>query len=235
MTRFTTDGSSTAAQFGNGTISSSANSLAWGNDPGATFLDVWSRLATREGFMWRYTPQPYVVGTRTLGTVDYEADPGTDRSNSIIFRQRDGNLLSLTLDDNADPYTASSEVAGLSTLDGGGIAYFTDIATLQSIGAYEDQLLAGTHSDFNSLSHAARNILSNKVKVGSTGNKTATVLRDALTADKFRELDKVTLDWPALGINNASARVLVRQVAEGITTETLTLDQFSWHGREFDV
>jgi len=84
MTRFTADGPSTAAAFANGTITSSTNSLGHGVDPGATFLDVWSSAATRENFYWRYTPTPYVIGTRTLGTVDFAADPGTDYGTTKV-------------------------------------------------------------------------------------------------------------------------------------------------------
>lgn len=227
MTRFTTDGPATTAAFGNGTLSTSTRSLGYGVDPGPTFLEAWSRLATREGWYWRYTPQAYVVGTRTLGTVDYAADPGTDLTNSVIFRRDQGNLVDLQFNNNGDPLAADTALSGQSTLDGGGIGYWRDVGTLGKYGVIQDEALSFTHSDFNSLRRAAYQVNANKIALDTLGAKTAVVLRDPQVADTYRELDKITIHDPEMGLNYQSVRIMARTFTEGQATETLLLDQFS--------
>jgi hypothetical protein len=227
MTRFTTDGPSTAAVFGNGTITTSTRSMQFGVDPGPNFLDAWTKLATRTGWYWRYTPQAYVVGTRTLGTVDFAADPGTDRSNSVIFRRRLGNLLSLRLTANADAFTSGTAAIGQATIDGGGIGFWRDIATMTKYGVLDDQSIAFSSADFPSLRRHAYSITNNKILTGTAAAKTAVVLRDAETVDQWRELDKVLIDDPDLGIYNLSARIIGYTFTEGDVKQTLYLDQFS--------
>lgn len=224
--RFTTDGPSSSAVFGNGTITTTTHSLMWGNDPGPSFLEAWTRLATREGFYWRYTPQAYVLGTRTLGTVDFAADPGTDRTKSVIFDRALGNLLSLEFGNNADVLAADTALSGQSTLDGAGIGYWRDIATVQKYGVIQDEALGYTNSDFNSLRRAAKQLNANKIALDTLGAKTAVVLRDPQVADTYRELDKVTVNDPEMGLINASVRIMARTFTEGSVTETLLLDQF---------
>lgn len=227
FTRFTTDGGSTAAAFGNGSISASSVSLGYGVDPGPTFLETWTRLATRNAGYWRYTPQPYVIGTRTLGTVDFATDPGTDLTSKVIFRRRDGNLAGLEINNNADPLAADTALTGQATPDGGGTSYWRDIATLSKYGVIQDEALSFTHSDFNSLRRASYQVNANKIALDTLGAKTATVLREPSTADTYRELDKATFDDPEMGVNNLACRILARTFTEGATTETLILDQFS--------
>jgi len=232
MTRFSVDGPSSAAMFAKGAFSASVHSLGFGTDPGPTCLDVWTRCATREGWYWRYTPQPYVVGTRTLGTLDFAPDPGTDRSTSSIFKRRLGNLLSLRLSGNADQFSSGTVATSLSSPDGGGLGFWRDIGTMTKYGVIEDQTLALTAGDFNSLRRAAYQITANKVLIGTKGAKTAVVLRDAETVDKWRELDRIVIDDPDLGINNLTARVMGYTFTEGDPRQTMYLDQFgdTWDG-----
>ncbi len=231
LTRFTTDGPSTAAVFGNGSITGSSNSLAFGNDPGPGFLEIWSRLATREGWYWRYTPQPYVVGTRTLGTVDFGASPGTDRSSQVFFNGPGGagapNLFDLALTANSDRYAVDTAISGQPTLDGGGIAHSRNVAAIISRGVIQDETLGWTHSDFNMLRVDVFRIVQNKVSLGPAGAKIAQALRDAETADKWRELDSVTIDDPEMGFVKAKALVLGYDFIEGTGAQSLYLDQYS--------
>ena len=227
FTRFTTDGLSTAAAFGNGSISTSTHSLGFGVDPGPSFLETWTRLATRDGWYWRYTPQPYVVGTRTLGTVDFAPDPGSDLTASVIFRRDAGNLVSLDFNNNADPLSADVALSGQSTPDGGGIAYWRDLGTLGTYGVIQDEAISFTHSDFNTLRRAAKQVNANKIALDTLGAKTAVVLRDPQFADTYRELDKITIHDPEMGCNYQSCRIMARTFTEGNPLETLILDQFS--------
>ncbi len=229
QTRFTTDGPSTAATFGNGTITATTHSLAYGTDPGPTFLETLAKFATRENYYLRYTPKSYVVGARTLGIIDFSIDPGTNHGTdgSVIFSEASGNLISLSLTANGDQFSAGTTTATQSSSDGGGIGFWRDISTLQKYGVIQDQTLALTASDFNTARRAAFSITSNKINIGIAGSKTVQVLRDPQTADNWRELDKVMLHCPSLGINYLVARVISYTFDEGKDTQTLVLDQFS--------
>jgi hypothetical protein len=230
QTRFTPDGPSTASTFGLGSISTATHSMGIGTDPGPTLLEVWTKLATREGWYWRYTPQAYVVGTRTLGTLDFAADPGTDRSTSCIFKRRLGNLLTTRLTANADTFTSGTMTLGVPNLDGAGVAYWRDPATMAKYGVKEDVSLAGAANDFNYLRRHAYHVQANKILIGASGAKSAVVLRDAETTDRWRELDKILIDDPDLGLLNLSARVIGYTFNEDDPKQTVFLDQFadSW-------
>jgi hypothetical protein len=227
MTRFTADGPSTAAAFAPGSITASTNSLGPNTDPGANFLDVWTRAATRDGWYWRYTPQPYVIGVRTLGTVDYAPDPGTDygTSKQVLFSRADGTLTDLSLTENADPFMTGTAAIASSTPDGGGIGYWRDIASMALYGVIEDHTLA-TANDVHNLRRNAYHLVANKIATdANAGSMTATIIR---TTDNsiWRELDRVMIHDPELNVNYRVARVLAYTFDEGDPTQVLTLDQF---------
>lgn len=229
MVRFTDDQNANVALFKSGTIGSPSHSLKFGTDPGPTFLEVWSRCATREGWYWRYTPQAYAVGTRTIGTIDLTTDPGTDRgtNKSVVFSRLDGTLVSLELTANGDQFVAGTTAAGPPGTDGGGLSYWRDIGTMTKYGVIEDQILSVTQPNYTELRRNALNVQNNRLNLSSAGSKTAVVLRDPQTADVWRELDKVMIHDPELGINYLVARVMAYTFDEGQPTQTLTLDQFS--------
>jgi len=226
--RYTLDGGAGAA-FQAGTITTTTTGLGTGSAPGATFLDVISSCATRDNFYWRYTPQPFVSGSRTLGTLDYSADPGTDYGTTqrVVFSEDAGNLVDLQLTDNADPLASSIAVYGPPTLDGGGVATVNDVASLNKYGAIEDRALQAAAPDFGSLRRAAMQIMTQKTLVDTSGAKVAIVLRDPATADVARPLDKVMVHSPRMNMNHQVVRVLADTFDENSATQTLTLDQFS--------
>lgn len=227
MIRYTDDLHPGTAVVKSGTIGSPTHSLPHLSDASPTFLEVWTRVANREGWYWRWTPQPYVLGTRTLGTIDMTTDPGTDRSASIRFSRPDGNLIELQLSANADQFVTGTTAAGPTGTDGGGLAYWRDIGSMTKYGVIEDQVLTVTAPSFNEQRKGALNISNNRVNLSAAGAKTAVVLRDAQTADKWRELDRVTIHDPELGINYQTARVVGYTFDEGHATQTIYLDQFS--------
>ena len=227
--RYALDGATGSSAFQAGTITTTTTGLGTGSAPGATFLDVISSCATRDNFYWRYTPQPFVSGSRTLGTLDYEADPGTDygTTQQVVFSEDAGNLADLQLTDNADPLASSIAVYGPSTPDGGGMATMHDVPSLTTYGAIEDRSLHGIAPDFGSLRRAALQILTQKTQVDTSGAKVAIVTRDPSTADKARPLDKVMVHSPRMNMNHQVVRVLADTFDENSATQTLTLDQFS--------
>jgi len=234
MTRFSADGPSTASVFAPGSITTSTRSLGFGTDPGPCFLDAWSRLATREGWYWRYTPQTFTgrpgtgipVSPRTLGLVDFKPDPGSDLTQSCIFK-RGENLLHLGLSGNADMLMSGTATASVPSLDGGGVSFFRDIATMAKYGVLEDQTQAYAAPDYNTLRCYSNKIVSNKIAVGIGGSKQAVLLRDPASADRWRELDHITIHDPEQNLNYLSARVLAYDFTEGDIRQNVILDQFA--------
>jgi hypothetical protein len=219
----------TASVFIPGSVDSTTQGLSTMIDAGPTFLEVWARAMTRVNFYMRYTPQPYVIGSRILGKVDLKAEPGTDRgtNKSVVFSRTDGTLVDLQLTANADSFVSGSQVAGPPSSSTGGLAYWRDIGTMQKYGMIEDQLLIATATDFTEQRRFGRQATSNRVNISALGSKTVTVLRDPQTADVWRELDRIMIHDPEMGLNYMIARVVGYTFDEGQSTQTLTLDQFS--------
>ena len=226
--RYSDDLNSGTAIFKPGTIGTPAHSLPLYTQVDPTFLEVITRVANRESWYWRYTPQTYVVGTRTIGTIDLTSDPGTDRgtNKSVVFSRLDGSLIDLQLSANADQFVSGTTSSGPPGNDSGGIAYWRDVSTMSKYGVIDDQILAVTVPNHAEMRRMALSVSSNRINLGPSGSKTATILRDPKTADVWRELDKVMIHDPELGINYLVARVMGYTFDEGQGTQTLTLDQF---------
>ena len=229
LVRFSDDQNANLAIFKPGNIGTPLHSLPVFTEPGPTFLEIITRCAVREGWYWRYTPQAYVVGTRTLGTIDFIGDPGTDRGTNqqVVFSSPAGTLLDLQLTANVDQLASGTVLAGTSGADGGGIAIWRDIGTLTKYGVIDDQTLAVPLVPAGELQRTAQQVVSNKVNLSAIGSKTAIVLRDPQTADVWRELDKVMIHDPEVNINYLVARVIGYIFDEGQAEQTLALDQFS--------
>jgi hypothetical protein len=156
-------------------------------------------------------------------------DPGTDRgtNQSVVFSSALGNIVSLKLSANGDQLASGTVLSGIPSKDGGGVGTWTDIATQVKYGVIEDQTLGLTAPTFNEQQHTASQVIANKISLGSAGSKTMTVLREPMTADLWREIDKVMVDVPEVGINRLIARVISYTFDEGQSNQALTLDQFS--------
>jgi len=232
QTRYSDDLNPGTAAFKSGAIGTAAHTLQPSTDPGPTFLELWSRVATREGWYWRYTPTPFVAGSRLLGTVDLTTDPGTDSgtTQTIVFSRNAGNLVSIQLSANADQFASGTTASGVSGTGGGGVAVSRDTNTMTKYGVIDDQTLAVTAPTFSEQRRGASQIMSNKVNLSAAGSKSALVLRDPQTADKWRELDKVMIHDPEMGINYQLVRILGYTFDEGAATQSLILDQY---GAEF--
>jgi hypothetical protein len=114
----------------------------------------------------------------------------------------------------------------VSGTDGGGVSYWRDTNSITKYGFVDDQTLALPAANFSEQRHSSAQIVSNKIALSSAGSKSTLVLRDPQTADKWRELDKVMLHDPELGINYLVARILAYTFNEGQGTQSLILDQF---------
>jgi hypothetical protein len=137
-----------------------------------------------------------------------------------------GNLVDLQLTANTDAFSTGVALIGQPTPDGGGIGVFRDLASIVKYGVVEDAALSMPAGTFNALRRHAFQMISNRIALSSTGAKTAVVLRDAQTADVWRELDKVMIHDPEIGINYLVARIIGYSFDEGMPTQPIILDQF---------
>lgn len=226
--RYTDDGTDVST-FKLGASTSPTHSLPVRSDAGQTFLDMWSRIAVLENWFWRYTPQPFnpSLNGRTLGVVDFLPDPGADLSHSCIFSFDKGNVKDISLNANDDAVVSATSVTSLSGTDGGGVAGWRDIAATLTYGALADQTLFLASPTFAEQTLASRQIVQNKILVGTSGAKTAILIRDADTFGKWRELDIITLDDKDLNLPFLATRILSYTYEEGSIEQTVELDQFS--------
>ena len=225
--RYTKDGPFPSA-FTTGTIGSPSHSLQDSSDPSPTFLEMWSRAAGVESWYWRYTPKPYVAGSRTLGVVDFAADPGTDfgTTKQLVFSRANANLVGLQFAANDEPFASGTAASSSSGTDGNGIAYWSDISTITKYGVLDDQTLAVTAPSFSEQRHNSSLIVGNKVSLGNSVSKSALLLRDPATADAWRELDKVMIDDKEMNVNQLVSRIIGYTFDEGVPTQSVILDQF---------
>jgi hypothetical protein len=227
LVRYSDDLNTGTAAFKLGTAGAPAHSIPDQSDAGPSFLEVLARVATRESWFMRYTPQAYIPGLRTLGTIDLSADPGTDRSSGVILSRSDGTLLALELVDNADAAVASTTAAGPAGAGGGGIAYARSISAMKTYGAIGDQLFSLAAPNFSEQRTAARVVVARKITTDLSGSKTATASAAGWMLGRWRELDRVLIDEPELGIIKQVARILAITFGEGSPFVTIVLDQFS--------
>lgn len=214
----------TTAPFITGATDSPAHSISWLLPLPPTFLDIWSLVATLETWSWRYTPVAMAAGTHpTMGTVDFQVTPGTDRSSSITFTEG-RNLVSLTQQANADTFAADSRYGGAASIDGSGVASSRNIPAMNAYGWLSDNDMSLTATGWSQLQRQGGQVIANKGAPGSS--YTAKVMRDADTADQWRELDYVTVHCPSIGVYNQKLLVLAYTFTEGSAEQQVTLGQY---------
>lgn len=216
--------SHTTAPFITGTTGTSAHSIAWFSILPPTFLDAWGQVATLETWFWRYTPVAMSPGTHpTMGVVDFGLAPGTDRSTSIIFTEG-GNLDSLIQQGNADTFASDSRYGGMATTDGNGVVTSRNIPAMNAYGWLSDNDMSLSVVGWSHLQRQGGLVAANKGAPGSS--YVAKVLRDPQTADKWRELDYVTIHCPSIGVYNKKLLVLAYTFTEGTAEQEITLGQY---------
>lgn len=207
--------------FPPGTISSA--SVLWDNNThlnNQTHLDMMSQAVTTEGWYLRKNPG---AGYRA-DTLDFGAAPGVDRSSQVVFEEGD-NLVDLTTSANADTYAIDTKVASTPSAGSGGFVTYPSIQATGNLALVDTVLNTGMVS-MNALMRYANVVGALKATPGQA--KRAVVIRDAKTADVWRELDYVTVHAPSLGIINQKVLVLGYAFAEGKATMDVVFDQYSY-------
>lgn len=228
MSKFAADGPSTIpGTFVAGTLLTPAFSLITGIETSSSYLELWSRVAIREGARWRYTPRPFVPGVKTIGQLDLTVDPGEDLTTKCIFTRDKGNLKETALTANDDAFATGTQVSGVAGPDGAGRTTWNDIDAMRKYGVLEDATLFVATPSFSEQRKASQQVIANKVLIGPLGSKTVVLIRDPDTVDRWREHSRITIDEPELGIYDQTARVIQYNFKEGSIEQTVTLDEFS--------
>lgn len=209
--------------FNSGILGTSTHKYRVNQTPPATFLDMWTLTATLEGWYWRYTPFPTADGIRWIGNVDFNTSPGTDLSASIVFEEG-RNVVWCRQQGNADLFGSDLQFSGYADPSSGGIHYARNLTAMTTYGWLSGASMSLGVQDYASLQRQGAQVSSNRGTPGAS--YVVEVLRDPATADKFRELDTITLHYPSLGIYNKKLLVLSYTFAEGQPTQTLTLGQY---------
>lgn len=189
-----------------------------------TFLDMWTICATLEGWYWRFNVQtaPNAVAP-WLGSVDIGVAPGTDHSADIVFEEG-RNALWARQQGNADIFGSDLQFNGYADSSSGGIHYGRNIAAMVKYGWLSGVGMSLSVQDYAGLQRQGAQVAANRGTPGAS--YVVQVLRDPATADKFRELDSITLHYPSLGLYNKKLLVVSYTFAEGQATQTLTLGQY---------
>lgn len=186
---------------------------------GQTHLDMIQMAMSMDGFYARKTPG---AGFKA-DTIDYRATPGSDLSSSIRFVEGD-NLEDLEVAPVAEGFSTDVKMNAQPGSDSGGSIVWG------RIGAVGDMVLLDTVTDvgvpgYSLLVGYAQQIQGRKVNPWTA--KIATVIRDAATADKWRELDSVLVDSPTLNVQKQKMLIVGYTFTEGARTQKVYLDQFN--------
>jgi hypothetical protein len=179
-------------------------------------LDLLTAAATIEGYVYRDTPG---VGSDRL---DWGAAVGADLSADVRFEEG-VNLIDVELEPNMEGLATDVELASGATSDAASI-HWLNIPAARRFGILSEQANSLRTGDFTSDVQFAKALSAFR---GTPGlGKTLTVLRDVGTADRWRELDFVTVHAPRMGLPNARVQVLGYEFVEGEEIMTITADQF---------
>jgi hypothetical protein len=214
--------------FGYGTFGTPVHKFRATQSIPPTFLDIWTLAATLEGWYWRLTPVSMVTNAATfynLATVDFNTAAliGTDHSGDIRFVEGD-NLLSIRQQGNADTFGSDLQFNGYADSSSGGVHNARNLTAMLKYGWFSGVSMSLNVQDYVGLYRQGGQASTNRGTPGAS--YVAKVLRDAGTADKFRELDYITIHAPSIGINNLKLLVLAYTFDEGQPTQTLTLGQY---------
>jgi len=184
-------------------------------------LELWNIAANTEGFVWRKNPKAGLYAD----TVDFSATAGADTSGKVRFEEGI-NLVDLQVTANALPLATEVELLGAPGPDNNGSITWHSITAMRTYGVIADSYALPDVADFLSQRSHVQKVGANRAKPGIA--KKITVLRDPDTADKWRELDTVTIHSPRLGVYNQLVTVLGYTFDEGSANQDILGDQLPW-------
>jgi hypothetical protein len=221
-----------------GSYTQSPNSIALGIPPyqaanQETCLDTLHHSATLDGYVLRYTPQALgntplpISGMLSLGTLDYgpTATVTSDLTDTVIFTEG-YDLLSCEIEPNAELFTTTARVAGTPGGDSGGSVDWRNIAAIRKYGFLVETVMGVAFAGFPILALLGKAIVGKRTTLASGTAKTITIIRTADNAERWRELDRISIKAPSLGLNNTTSTVVAYTFTEGSAEQTLTLDQY---------
>jgi hypothetical protein len=165
-----------------------------------------------------------ISGTNpTMGKVDLKAQPGTDRSSQTRFIEGD-NLVGFKATGNADVFGSDLQFNGNTASNSNGVYYARNLGAMAKYGWLSGVGMSLSALEFNAFRLQAQSTVSNMGAPG--GSIMARVVRDAATADVWRELDYVTVHCPTANVEYQKYLVLAYTYTEGSIYQDLTLGQY---------
>src|SRR5262249_52611130 len=152
-------------------------------------------------------------------SLDYAASPGADLSSSVVFEEginvRDAAASSL-----AEVFSTDVRVNGIpNAVDSGGTVTWSKLAAAGDMGLTDTVADLGL-PNFSQMMSYARQLQARKANPQQVTELEVTRTADA--ADKWRELDYVTVHIPTLGINHQKSQII------GYTYEEEQASQKVW-------
>ena len=211
--------------FSNGSFGTPVHKFRVNQQPAPTFLDMLTLCSGVEGWYWRIDSSVVSSTSGFCGQINMNAltSIGTDHSADVIFEE-EVNLVSLTQQGNADTFGSDLQFNGYADSTSGGISYARNLTAMNTYGWLSGVGMSMTVQDYSGLLRQGAKVATNKGTPG--GSYVAKVVRDPGTADKFRELDYVTIHCPTLGVDHQKMLVMSYDFTEGEATQTLTLGQY---------
>lgn len=212
---------SSAHRFAPGTVAGGSRTLPQNvTSSSQTHLDMALLASALDGWWIRKNPG---FGYKS-DSLDYAASPGTDLSSAIVFEEAVNVLDQGTeVTSVADIYATDVKTQALPGTDGGGNI------TWRRVGASGDMALTDSAYDVGVPTYALLRSYAQQIQARKTNPMQAiqvTAVRTAETADKWRELDFVTVHIPTLGVNRQKAQVVGYTLDETKDDQTVFLNQF---------
>jgi hypothetical protein len=226
----TTSGTWGTDRFKAGSVTVGSATVEQMTAQGQTHLDMLLLASSLDGYQWRKTP---VAGYKS-DQLDYGPSVGSDLSASVIFAEgvnieAEGTEVAPV----ADLFATSSRVNAIPGTTSGGSMTWPVAANGENVGGNPsnggDIVLMDTVSDLGTPGFALLMGYAQVVAARKADPMQAmqvTVTRTPETADKWRELDFVTVHIPTLGVYYERAQVMGYTFAEGQATQTVYLNQF---------
>lgn len=188
---------------------------------GQSHLDMLMLASSTDGYWLRKNPG---FGYKS-DTLDYQANPGVDRSNQIAFEEG-RNVLDAQVAPVAELYSTDARVNGIPNSavgDSGGSFTWSKVGNVGDMALIDTVVDVGIpgYGFLRGQAFKAGNRKSNPMQ-----GQEALIARTPDVLDNWRELDFVMVDIPTLGIYRQKSLVVGYEFTEGDTTQKIWLGQF---------
>jgi hypothetical protein len=163
---------------------------------------------------------------RNVGQLDYgpASTVSADLSDQITFREGE-DLISCSIEANAELFASSARIAGSPGSDSGGAIDWRNISAIRKYGYLQETVLAVAFSGVALLAKLGKVIVTERAATAVTA-KQLVIMRTASNADLWREGDTVRVNSRSLGLNNVPVVIMSYTFTEGSAEQTVIVDQY---------